>query len=139
MSSYPLFIVTYDRGVRWDDPTKKKPFHWAFFLKAGNTPGEELAFQLHGMPGAFYYSGEETLNINSSGSKNGELEIGAVPVDKYERFKQLLAAVPITNIESSKWNCQDWSLKVLEWIRTEGFVWEQYQDNAIRYWLREDQ
>lgn len=59
------------------------------------------------MLGAFYYSGEETVNINSSGSKNGELEIGAIPVSKYDRFKQLLEAAPINNIESSNWNCQD--------------------------------
>jgi hypothetical protein len=37
MSGYPLLIVTYDRGERWDDPTKKKPFHWAFFLKTGDS------------------------------------------------------------------------------------------------------
>ncbi|KAF2453927.1 hypothetical protein BDY21DRAFT_115119 [Lineolata rhizophorae] len=130
MSSYPLFIVTYDRGERWDDGTKK-PFHWVFFLKTGNSADESLAFQLRGMPGAFYYSGEERVNINSSGSKKEELEIGAVPQNKYARFKQLLAAAPITKDESSKWNCQDWSLKVLDWLREEGFVEEQYQNNTI--------
>ena len=138
MSSYPLFIVTYDRGERWDDSTKKKPFHWAFFLKTGSTAGEGLAFQLRGMPGAFYYSGEERVNINSSGSKIGELEIGAIPVSKYDRFKQLLAAGPVNNVQSSNWNCQDWSLSVLDWLRQEGFVEEQYQNDVIKYWLRED-
>lgn len=44
MSSYPLFIVTYDRGEHWDDSTKKKPFHWAFFLKTGSTAGEGRTF-----------------------------------------------------------------------------------------------
>jgi hypothetical protein len=38
MSAYPLFIVTYDLGERWDDQTKKKPFHWAFFLKTSGPP-----------------------------------------------------------------------------------------------------
>jgi hypothetical protein len=75
--AYPLFIVTYDRGERWDDPTKKKPFHWSFFLKTSGPAGEGLAFQLRGMPGAFYYSGEERVNINSSRSKNEELEVGS--------------------------------------------------------------
>lgn len=101
MAGYPLFIVTYDRGERWDDNTKK-PFHWVFFLKTGNTAGEGLAFQLRGMPGNFYYSGEERVNINASGSKEDELEIGVVPQDKYARLKELLAAAPITTDESSK-------------------------------------
>jgi hypothetical protein len=75
--AYPLFIATYDRGERWDDPTKKKQFHWSFFLKTSGPAGEGLAFQLRGMPGAFYYSGEERVNINSSRSKNEELEVGS--------------------------------------------------------------
>ncbi|KAF1828386.1 hypothetical protein BDW02DRAFT_563111 [Decorospora gaudefroyi] len=90
------------------------------------------------MPGAFYYLGEERVNINSSGSKNGELEIGAIPVSKYDRFKQLLADAPINNVESSNWNCQYWSLSVLDWLRQERFIEEQYQNNVIKYWLRED-
>lgn len=130
--------MTFDRGERWDEPTKKKPFHWVFFLQTGRGVGEGFAFQLRGMPGSFSYSGEETVNAIFSGDKNGELEIGAVPVEKYSRFKQLLADVPITKIESSQWNCQDWSLKALDFLRQEGFIEEQYQDNVISYWLRED-
>lgn len=92
------------------------------------------------MPGAFYYSGQEAVNKNSSASKNGELEIGAVPVSKYNRFIQLLAQAPITKDESSGWNCQDWSLTVLNWFRTEGFITnEDLTNHNIKYWLREDQ
>ncbi|KAF2022238.1 hypothetical protein BU24DRAFT_488487 [Aaosphaeria arxii CBS 175.79] len=138
MASYPLYIITYDRGESWDDSTKKKPFHWAFFLQTGSDPGEGLEFQLHGMPGAFYYSGGEAVNPESSDAKNQELEIGSVPVDKYARFTQLLANVPIIIDESSKWNCQDWSLEALDRFRREGFIEEQYQNNVIKYWLRED-
>lgn len=58
MSGYSFSIVTYDRGERWDDPTKKKPYHWAFFLQTGTTSGVGHAFQLRGMPGAFYYFGK---------------------------------------------------------------------------------
>lgn len=90
------------------------------------------------MPGAFYYSGEERVKINSSGSKNREFEIEAISVSKYNRFKQLLAAARIENVESSNRNCQDWSLNVLEWLRQEGFTEEEYQNNVIRYWLREE-
>lgn len=139
MSRYSFSIITYDRGERWAAPTKKKPYHWAFFLQTSTTSGVGHAFQLRGMPGAFYYSGEETVEVSKSGSKNGQLEVGSVPVEKYERFKQLLRAVPIDNVESSKWNCQNWSLAALDWFRAEGFIAEEYPNNVIQYWLREDQ
>jgi hypothetical protein len=139
MSGYSFSIVTYDRGERWDDPTKKKPYHWSFFLQTTTTSGFGHAFQLRGMPGAFYYSGEESVDLSRSGSKNGQLEVGFVPVKKYNRFKQLLEAVPIDNVESSGWNCQSWSLAALDWLRAEGLVAEEYPNNVIQYWLREDQ
>lgn len=91
------------------------------------------------MPGAFYYSGEESVDISRSGSKNGQLEVGFVPVTKYNRFKQLLQAVPIDNAEASGWNCQSWSLAALDWLRAEDMVAEEYPNNVIQYWLREDQ
>ena len=91
------------------------------------------------MPGAFYYSGEESIDVSRSGSKNGQLEVGFVHVEKYDRFKQLLEAVPIDNIESSGWNCQSWSLAALDWLRAEGLVAEEYTNDVVRYWLREDQ
>jgi len=69
MSAYLLSLVTYDRGARWDNATRKKLYHWDFFLKTKGTQG--LAFQLCGMPGAFYYSREEHVDLDSSASKNG--------------------------------------------------------------------
>ena len=71
-------------------------------------------------------------------AKNNELEIGTVPKNKYARFKQLLAAAPVTNDESSKWNYQSWSLVVLDWLRQEGFVTDGYTNEVIQNWLRED-
>jgi hypothetical protein len=91
------------------------------------------------MPGAFYYSGEESVDLSRSGSKNGQLEVGFVPVTKYNRFKQLLQGVPIDNAEASGWNCQSWSLAALDWLRAEDMVAEEYPNNVIQYWLREDQ
>jgi hypothetical protein len=73
------------------------------------------------------------------GIENRQLEVGSVPVEKYERFKQLLRAVPIDNVESSRWNCQNWSLVALDWLRAKGFIGEEYPNNVIQYWLREDQ
>ncbi|ORY17590.1 hypothetical protein BCR34DRAFT_530087, partial [Clohesyomyces aquaticus] len=66
-------------------------------------------------------------------SKNGELEIGSVPTVKYDRFKQLLATNPITKDKSLKWNCQDWSLRVLRELREEGFIEEQYSNDVVKY------
>lgn len=139
MSKYPLFVITYDRGKRWDEPTKEKPYHWAFFVQTSTTWGPGCAFQLRGMPGGFHYSAEETMDITKSGSQKAELEVGSVPVEKYERFKQLLEEVPIDNVESSGWNCQNWSLTALDRLRAEGFIAEECTNNVIQHWLREDQ
>ena len=78
------------------------------------------------------------MDLSKSGSKNGQLKVGLVPVEKYGRFKELLEAVPIDNVKSSGWNCQSRSLAALDWLRAEGLVAEEYPNNVIRYWLRED-
>lgn len=139
MSCYAISIMTYDRGEHWDAPTKKKPYHWLFFVQTSSTPNVGHAFQLHGMPGAFYYSGEEDMEDTNSEGKNGQLEVGSIPVYRYERFKELLNEIPIVNVESEKWNCQSWNLAALDALRAEGFVAEEYSNEAIQYWLREDQ
>lgn len=90
------------------------------------------------MLGAFYYSGKESVNLKASATRNGELEIGSIPVSKYDHFNQLLETTAINNVESSKWNCQDWSLSALDRLRAEGFIEEQYTNDVIKYWLRED-
>ena len=138
-SGYSLLLCTYDRGEDPFDPTKKKPYHWAFILVTDPAKRNGRAFQLRGMPGGFYYSGEESVNIDGSQRKVHELDIGTVPGDKYDRFKQLLAAAPVTNDETSKWNCQNWSLQVLDWLRGEGFITEDYKNEIIQYWVRENQ
>lgn len=139
MAGYAFSIITYDRGEQWDEPTKKKPYHWAFFVQTGNTPNIGHTFQLRGMPGSFYYSGEEAVDISKVDAENGQLEVGCIPVEKYEHFKQLLKAVPVDNIESSGWNCQSWSLAALNDLRAEGLVGDEYSNNVIQHWLREDQ
>jgi hypothetical protein len=77
-SSYPLLLCTYDRGAEPFDPSKKKPFHWAFLVVTDAANRTGLAFQLRGMRGAYYYSEEEEVRIDGSNRKNNELEIGAV-------------------------------------------------------------
>ncbi|TAQ84013.1 hypothetical protein B7494_g7661 [Chlorociboria aeruginascens] len=140
MSGYPISIITYDRGEQWDDPSKKKPYHWAFFLQTGSVIGVGHMFQLRGMPGSFYYPGEENGDVSKSEpGKNGQLEVGVVPSEKYDRFKQALQAVPVNNVEASGWNCQSWCLAALDCLRSEGLIADGYPNHAIQYWLREDQ
>ncbi|KFY45522.1 hypothetical protein V494_00900 [Pseudogymnoascus sp. VKM F-4513 (FW-928)] len=129
----------YDRGEQWDAPTKKKPYHWAFFIQTGTTPHAGHMFQLRGMPGSFYYSAEEVTDLSNIGVGNGHLEVGSIPVQKYERFKQLLEEVPINNSESSGWNYQSWSLAALHCLRKEGYIADDYPNNVVQHWLREDQ
>jgi hypothetical protein len=85
--SYLLLLCIYDRGEDPFDPTKKKAYYWLFVLVIDVAKRNGLAFQLRGMPGEFYYSGEEQVNIDGSLRKNNELEIGTVPKNKYVRFK----------------------------------------------------
>jgi hypothetical protein len=139
MPSYAFSIITYDRGEQWDSPTKKKPYHWIFFIQTSTTPNIDHTFQLRGMPGSFYYSAEEAVDLSKFDGANGQLEVGSIPVQKYERFKQLLQAVTIINVESSGWNYQSWSLAALDNLRGEGLVADDYPNNVIRHWLREDQ
>lgn len=122
MSGYSLCILTYNRGAQWDDPSKAKPFHWSFFLQTGSTPDIGLEFQLRGLPGAFYYAGEESVDVALREDGNGRLEIGFVPVGMYGLFKRLLGEVPIDLVESSGWNCQSWCLAALDRLRGEGLV-----------------
>jgi hypothetical protein len=84
------------------------------------------------MPGAFCYPDEQSLDLSRSSSKNGQLEIGFVPVEKWDRFKQLLEAMPVDNVESLGQNCQRWSLTALDWLRVEGVVAEEYSNNVIQ-------
>ncbi len=139
MSDYTLSIVTYDRGERWYDSNVKKPYHWSFFLvPSDDTSKVGRAYQLRGMPGGFYYRGEENVDLEKSSSVKQVLEVGAVPAGKIDRFKELLNTVEIDNDESTKWNCQSWSLEALDLLRLEGFILEDYSNNVIQNWLRED-
>ncbi|EPE28766.1 hypothetical protein GLAREA_09887 [Glarea lozoyensis ATCC 20868] len=139
MSEYTLSIVTYERGERWDDIKIKKPYHWLFFLAPSNqTSKMGQTYQLRGMSGGFYYQGDEDLDLKEPPSAKEILEVETIPADKIERFGRLLESVKVKNDESSKWNCQSWSLEVLDILRLEGFVSEDYPNNVVQNWLRED-
>ncbi|KAL9104744.1 MAG: hypothetical protein Q9163_000356 [Psora crenata] len=125
MASYPLLLVTYDRGLHWQSQ-KPKPYHWAFFIKTESVGYEVLGtvHQLRGMPGAFYYGGPEQ---------------GEVESEKMDKVTEKLRAIPIEKNEASSRNCQGWSLAALDVLRKEGFIDDQYTNEVIKNWLREDE
>ncbi|OBT99230.1 hypothetical protein VE01_02740 [Pseudogymnoascus verrucosus] len=138
MSTYAFSIITCDRGEQWDSPTKMKPYHWVFWIQSSTTPNVGHTFQLRGMPGTFYHSAEEAVDLSKLDGANGRLEVGSIPLQKYELYKQLLQEVTIDNVESSGWNCQNWSLAALD-NREQDLVADDYSNNVIRHWLSEDQ
>lgn len=73
MLGHAFSTITYNRGEEWDAPTKKKPYHWAFFVQTGTTPYVRDTFQLRGMPGLFYYSAEESVDLSKVDGENGQL------------------------------------------------------------------
>lgn len=138
MDKFTLSISSYYRGQDWESG-EIKPFHWAFFIHTGDkhdpqSPG--IAHQLRGMPGGFYYRGPEAASLKRSTALKETLEIGQVPDNKLDKITELFRSVEIVKDETSPWNCQDWSLDALMILQAEGFVDEQYSQEAVKNWLR---
>ena len=89
------------------------------------------------MPGGFYYSGPENVDLWKSQRLKHELEIGEVADSQLEEFHRILTRIPIEKNESSRWNCQDWALDGLDSLKEAGFVWDHITGEAIKNWLRE--
>jgi hypothetical protein len=66
-----------------------------------------------------------------------ELQIGEVDAAKLDVVHQRLKEWRIEIAESSRWNCQDWTLEGLEKLRAEGFVDATYTEEVVRNWLKE--
>ena len=62
-----------------------------------------IAHQLHGMPGAFHYSGSEQVEMKEMGSKKLDLEIGSVEPRKLDRVTEIMKTVPGETSEASLW------------------------------------
>lgn len=135
---YTLYLVTYDRGTHLNTGIKK-PYHWSFFVQKELQGAKNLgvAHQLRGMPGAYYYQGPEDVDLNKSGSRKEQLEIGEVDPAKLDLIHERLKECRIDTVESSGWNCQDWALEGLEKLRAEGFVDETYTAEVVKNWLKE--
>ncbi|KAI9894690.1 MAG: hypothetical protein M1814_002046 [Vezdaea aestivalis] len=135
---YTLYLVTYARGTRLNTGINK-PFHWSFFVQISQDDEKNLgyAYQLRGMPGAFYYAGPEEVDLNKSHARREELDIGDIDPAKLSLVHQHLSQCNIEAAESTDWNCQDWALQGLEMLRTEGFVYDGFTADVVRNWLRE--
>ncbi|KAI5803876.1 hypothetical protein EDC01DRAFT_476687 [Geopyxis carbonaria] len=133
MSSHSLIIAAYHRGHHWQT-NKPKPYHWSFFIFTNPTTLSGIAHQLHGMPGNFWYDGPESVDLGSTCSK---VDVGSVQSTKLERFTEICREVPIDQGESSGWNCQSWTLEVVDRLRKEGFVDEWVTNEEIRQYLKE--
>ncbi|KAI1167541.1 hypothetical protein F5B18DRAFT_444448 [Nemania serpens] len=138
MAKYTFYLVTYDRGT-YSTTGKVKPYHWCYFIQTEINGRKNLgiAHQLRGMPGAFYYTGPEMVDLNISGSPKEELEIGEVNESVLSKIHEILKEVRIDKVESSGWNCQDWTLDGFDKLKAEGFVYDYLTPDAVKTWLRE--
>lgn len=140
-SNCAIYLVTYDRGKDYRGQTK--PYHWEFHFETGRPgSGNGVAHQLHGMPGAFYYSGPEPVDIwtseNSARGIKNTLEIGRVPRDDLDGLEDLLRAIPITVDEASDWNCQSWGGEAISRLIEKGWVDAQYSFAVVKEWMKEE-
>jgi hypothetical protein len=72
------------------------------------------------MPGAFYYQGPEAVaDLQSSGTKCGEVDVGSVTEDKLE----VLATI--------------WAISVLLLLKKEGLVDDFITEDYVRGMLKE--
>ena len=99
-----------------------------------------IAHQLRGMPGGFYSKGPEDVDLNKSGSRKDELEVGEIDGSKLDRIHEIheiLKDVHIEKSESSGWNCQDWPLDGLDKLKEEGYIYDYLTKEAVKNWLKE--
>lgn len=140
-ASCAIHLVTYDRGKDYKGQTK--PYHWEFLFETGKPgSGNGIAHQLHGMPGAFYYSGPEPVDIWASENSThalikSTLEIGQISREELDGLEELLRAIPITRDEASEWNCQSWGGEALAMFIEKGWVDAQYSFAVVKEWMKE--
>lgn len=137
MAKHTLWIVTYSRGTYYTNEIK--PYHWSFFIET-ETQGIQrlgIAHQIRGMPGAFRYQGPEKVDLKKSQNRKEELEIGEVDDSKLDEIHNILKEVPIDNVESSGWNCQDWALDGMVKLQEKGFVYDFHKKEDVKNWLKE--
>ncbi|KAK3940422.1 hypothetical protein QBC46DRAFT_288348 [Diplogelasinospora grovesii] len=139
MAKHSLYLVTYDRGTYHTG--KVKPYHWSYFIQINLSGGKNagIEHQLRGMPGNFYYPGPEDVDLSTidPSAFKQQLEIGEVEDAKLDRTHQILKEIQIDPVESSGWNCQNWSLEGFGKLQEEGFTYDWLTKEAVKNWLKE--
>jgi hypothetical protein len=138
MAKRTLYLITHNRGT-YSTTGKVKPYHWSYFIQIEAKGGKILGIthQLRGMPGGFYYKGPEDADLEKSGSRKEELEVGEVDESKLDKIHEILKELRIDTVESSGWNCQDWALDGFEKLKEEGFIYDYLTREAVKNWLKE--
>ncbi len=139
MAKYSLYLTTYDRGEYHTGI--KKPYHWSYFIEMhvqGNGV-QGIEHQLRGMPGGFYYVGPEpvTFDLAQPNNLREKLEIGEVDESLLNRLHEIFGKLWIDTVESSGWNCQNWSLDWFEKLKQEGIVYSYLTPESVKGWLKE--
>lgn len=141
MPKHTLYLVTYDRG-KHPATGHTQPYHWIFFIQTKTTGTEDVGIvhQLRGLPGGFHYEGPEQTDLAAPGGSpiKQQLEIGEVDASKLDWVHGILKGVAIDDVESSGWNCQNWTLAGMEGLRAEGFVYDYITAETARNWLKEE-
>ena len=138
--SYTLQLLTYSRGLHPIDNTVL-PYHWALLLLPEPLSATGTVYQLRGMPGGFHYDGPEpnsdvTKVMDPHAKPKVVIEIGEVPFDKLGEFESIMGSEDVSKKEYG-WNCQDWTVAVLEKVEGRGWLHESLTVEGIKAWLRE--
>nr|POE79459.1 hypothetical protein CFP56_07524 [Quercus suber] len=116
-----------------------KPYHWIYFiqLKVEGDKNFGISHQLRVMPGNFHYEGPEELDLGKFGDPKEVLEVGEVDLSRIVDVYGILKQVRIDTVESSGWNCQDWTLDGLDDLKKGGFVHDSLTREGVKHWLKE--
>lgn len=139
-ANYYLSIVAYRRGVHWQS-NKEKPYHWLLFIRTGDgddAAEQGIAHQLHGMPGGFHYDGPESiLDINKPIAKFLQVDIGCIPREQLDTVTRVCHLVDVIRDESAEWNCQSWTVAVVEDLKKFGYIDSWVDEAYLRGVLKE--
>lgn len=138
MAKYTLYIFTYDRERYHTGEVK--PYHWSFFIEKESVGSSRLGIehQLRGMPGSFYYPGPENVELEKLQPRKNELDVGQLDSSELAEIHDILKLIRIDKVESSGWNCQDWTLDAMAKLQERGVVYDYITKEQVRNWLKED-
>jgi hypothetical protein len=69
--------------------------------------------------------------LAASGTYRGHVKVGEIPRSRLDELEVLLGGVPVDNTPGSSWNCQNWVLSALEYLKECGYVGAAVDENFI--------